>query len=148
MRLATIASFGLIAATAVTGAAVAQGLCPRQCPPGQHSISTGPKGCVCVPDVPNLPAPSSKLGQAMVSIDRTTYEFAVNAANGHVMYTFWQLGGGGNSWVDLGHPAQGVPAISSPAASAVGNYIFLTVTGSDSRIYLNQGTPPNWVGWR
>ncbi len=97
----------------------------------------------------SLPGPPrTQLGQALVSIANYAWEFVVNADNGHVMYSFWKLGGGNRLWYDLGPIGGNVVATSAPAATAIGTYVFLTVTGSDNQVHLNQGSPPNWVGWR
>ncbi len=44
------------------------------------------------------------------------------------------------------HPV--VTAVTNPAAAVAGDQVFVTVTGSDNQIWLNQGTPPNFVGWK
>jgi hypothetical protein len=120
------------------------------CPAGQICVFPRPDKPIgqCVPVTGGGGGPpTTTVGQALVSIGNVTYEFAVNTDNGHVLYTQWQLGGGGQGWQDLGPISASVTATTAPAG-AVGNYIFVTVTGSDHNIYLNQGTPPNWVGWR
>ncbi|MBV8613751.1 MAG: hypothetical protein JOY66_08250 [Acetobacteraceae bacterium] len=102
-------------------------------------------------DAPPLPTPKSSVGQAMVSIGNRIYVFAVNQA-GHVLYASWVSGEGASTWVDLGPPNPNsnpvVTAVTNPAAAAAGNRLFVTVTGSDNQIWLNQGTPPNFTGWR
>lgn len=100
---------------------------------------------------PPLPTPKSSVGQAMVSIGNKVYVFAVNQA-GHVLYVSWEAGEGASTWVDLGPPNPNsnpmVTAVTNPAAAAAGDRLFVTVTGSDNQIWLNQGTPPNFTGWR
>ena len=97
-------------------------------------------------DAPPVPTPRTSLGQAMVSIGNKIYVFAVSQA-GHVLYASWELGEGASTWIDLGPPNPNVTATTNPAAAA-GDHIFVTVTGSDSQIWVNQGTPPNFSGWR
>ena len=100
---------------------------------------------------PPLPTPRTSLGQAMVSMGNKIYVFAVNQA-GHVLYASWELGEGASTWIDLGPPNPNsnpmVTATTSPAAAAAGDHIFVTVTDSDSQIWVNQGTPPHFTGWR
>jgi hypothetical protein len=102
-------------------------------------------------DAPPLPTPKSSVGQAMVSIGNKIYVFAVNQA-GHVLYASWESGEGASTWVDLGPPNLNarpmVTAVTNPAVAAAGDHLFVTVTGSDNQIWLNQGTPPNFAGWR
>lgn len=112
-----------------------------------------PNGCVegatCQRNpAPPLPQPVTNLGQALVSIGNYVYEFAVNSQNGHVLYTYWPRGGGSQGWYDLGPVPGNGTATTAPAAAAVGTYIYVTVTGSDHVIYLNQGFHPTWVGWK
>jgi len=45
---------------------------------------------------------TANFGQALVSVGNYAYEFAVNTQNGHVLYTYWWLGGGSQGWYDLG----------------------------------------------
>ncbi len=158
LRSMMVASVLLV--TVPASLAWAQDTCDPPCSAGQICgvCGRGPNGkppgvpCCTQKAPPPLPAPMTTLGQALVSIGNITYEFAVSSDEGphkgHVLYTQWQLGGGGQGWTDLGPINGDVTAATAPAAAAVGNYIFLTVTGTDSHIYLNQGTPPNWVGWR
>jgi hypothetical protein len=133
------------------GWAQAQSDCPDRCPPGQHpegavlDHSTGClKGGICRPDsAPSLPDPTTNVGQAMVSVGNYVYLFAVNPDH-HVLYTFWQLGGGGAGWHDMGGDTD-----TAPAAAAVGNYVFVTIKDRTSnRILMNQGTASHWIGWR
>lgn len=157
MPLRSLALASVMLVTAPASFAWAQ-VCDPPCPTGSHCACAIQKpGQPCPPGaagkctpapLPPRPAPMTTLGQALVSIGNVTYEFAVNSDDGHVLYTYWQLGGGGQGWNDLGSIAPDVTATTAPAAAAVGNYIFVTVTGSDKHIYLNQGTPPNWVGWK
>ena len=102
-------------------------------------------------NAPPLPTPRTSVGQAMMSIGNKIYVFAVNPA-GHVLYTSWELGEGASTWIDSGPPNPNsnpvVTAVTSPAAAAAGDHIFVTVTGSDGQIWLNQGTLPRFDGWR
>lgn len=115
-----------------------------------------PSGRCPVVGPPPLSAPMTKADQAMVSVGQMTYLFAVNQDNGHVLFTFWELGGGTQGWHEVGTNlcCGGTGDVVSnvaigPTVTAVGNFLFLTITDSNGRIFLNQGTPPNpWVGWQ
>jgi len=131
-----------------------------KCDPGKtHCVGavTNPRthcrtGGTCKPILGNLPAPTSVIGLAAVSVGREVYVFAT-ADNGHVLYTFFQTGGAGaGGWFDLGDKvltdaAPAVAAVPDPA----GTYMFVWVRDKNTphAIKLNQGSPDafNWVGW-
>jgi len=131
--------------------------CDPPCRAGQNCVPINPKAPEgagrCVPGgrPPLLPAPTSVIGLAVVSVGREVYVFAT-ADNGHVLYTFFQTGGAGaGGWFDLGDK---VLTDAAPAAAAVpdpaGTYMFVWVRDKNTKaIKLNQGSPDafNWVGW-
>jgi hypothetical protein len=157
-----IATTMVIAASAESAWA-AGGACgfDGSCPSGEHCEGgriVGPPpgvhvGGNCRADPVNpIQAPATKFNPTLVSIGKIFYEFAVSSDNMHVLYTFWKLGGGSQGWYDLGSPTTDTKAATGPAAAAYGTednyYIFVTVAGSDGKIYLNQGFHANWVGWQ
>ena len=73
---------------------------------------------------------------------------AVVATNreGRVFYNYWKLGEGGHGWKEL---EGGGRTDAAPAASLVGDYLFVAIKGPNGNIQLNQGNLENpFVGWR
>jgi hypothetical protein len=139
---------------------------PEQpCPPTGGKCAPGKTTCVgahrvgecfiggqCRPIVGNLPAPTTALGVALVSIGREVYVFETAGdpnIKGHVLYSFFQTGGSGTGWFDLGGDADTAPAVAAVPDPA-GTYVFVYIKDSTGHIKINQGSPDanNWVGWQ
>ncbi|HEV2370592.1 MAG TPA: N,N-dimethylformamidase beta subunit family domain-containing protein [Streptosporangiaceae bacterium] len=89
---------------------------------------------------------STELAVAMGSSGSTTVEAGVNAGDGSISYTWWDLGGTGRGFLDLGGQTG-----DAPAAALVGsqhNYLFVVARGTDGGLYLNQGElGRGFTGW-
>lgn len=106
----------------------------------------------CKPILGNLPAPTSALGVALVSVGKEVYVFETAGdpnIKGHVLYTFFQTGGANRGWFDLGGDTDTAPAVAAVGDPA-GTYVFVYIKDSTGHIKINQGSPDafNWVGWQ
>ncbi len=83
---------------------------------------------------------------AMSSSGDTTALVSVSP-DGHVYYTWWELGQGNEPWAVL----DGKLTSTAPAAALVGpqhNYLFVVIKDMDDGLYLNQGTLGGpFTGW-
>lgn len=90
----------------------------------------------------------SNLPPAMAAANNRTVIVAVDPT-GAIFYNWWDLGGGGHGWVQLGGGAdirtQVAPAV---ALVADGNYMFVNAQGLDGELYINQAIVGGTIyGW-
>jgi|KBSMisStaDraftv2_1062788.scaffolds.fasta_scaffold33316_2 hypothetical protein len=76
----------------------------------------------------------------------TTTAVVARDTEGRVSYNWWNLGEGAKGWTALGPE---VRTDVAPAASLVGDYLFVAAVTRDGLIHLNQGTLGKpFVGWK
>ncbi len=86
----------------------------------------------------NVAAGATSAGETSVVVAKDS--------QGRVSYNWWNVGEGGKGWKSL---ADNVRTDMAPAASLVGDYLFVAITGRDGHIYLNQGNLGQpFVGWK
>ena len=105
-----------------------------------HSTTTLRPGVVS-------PAFASNVAPALASEGNRSVA-VVTGTDGRIFYTWWDLGGGGQPWLEI---PGGMHTNAAPAVDLVGNgtYMFIEVKGPDGLLYLDQGTPGgSFVGWQ